>query len=182
MKPELLARHGSDCVVDKKRQRRRSGQSADCDQSHIPSDHYSCSKIPSSFLIINVQAKKSQNFFSSHFVYTKAQGSLGVSPDAWLLAAIAIPLTAITIALWGLWISFTGMNASRRLRDTRLRVTSRISPLRGFLSAKSPAQPMDIEFGTMSPQSTLCSPRAPMRSFSGSLDWRSGRTETAVKL
>jgi len=43
------------------------------------------------------------NFFSTQFIQTNQSGDMHVSANAWLLAAIAIPLTIITIAIWWLW-------------------------------------------------------------------------------
>jgi hypothetical protein len=44
-----------------------------------------------------------QNFFSTQFVQTNEQGVMQVSRHAWLLAAIAIPLTVLTLFAWWLW-------------------------------------------------------------------------------
>ena len=47
-----------------------------------------------------------QNFFSTQFVHTDTDGNIQVSSSAWLLAALAIPLTAITVAIWWTWVRF----------------------------------------------------------------------------
>ena len=51
-----------------------------------------------------------QNFFSTQFV-GQEQGAGGsnkviVSSNAWLFAAVSVPLTLITLAVWWLWVRF----------------------------------------------------------------------------
>jgi len=47
------------------------------------------------------------NFFSTQFVQTNEAGHMKLSDNAWLLAAIAVPLTVVTVALWGTWVYFS---------------------------------------------------------------------------
>jgi hypothetical protein len=47
-----------------------------------------------------------ENFFSTQFVQTNDAGIMRLSNNAWLLAAIAIPLTVLTVGLWGAWVYF----------------------------------------------------------------------------
>ena len=51
-----------------------------------------------------------QNFFSTQFV-GQEQGAGGsnkviVSSNAWLFAAVSVPLTLVTLAIWWLWVRF----------------------------------------------------------------------------
>ena len=51
-----------------------------------------------------------QNFFSTQFV-SQEQGAGGSSKvivlsNAWLFAAVSVPLTLITLAVWWLWVKF----------------------------------------------------------------------------
>ena len=51
-----------------------------------------------------------QNFFSTQFV-GQEQGVGGsnkviVSSNAWLFAAVSVPLTLVTLAVWWLWVRF----------------------------------------------------------------------------
>lgn len=51
-----------------------------------------------------------QNFFSTQFV-GQEQGAGGsnkviVSSNAWLFAAVSVPLTLVTLAVWWLWVRF----------------------------------------------------------------------------
>lgn len=48
-----------------------------------------------------------KNFFSTEFVQTSDSGSMKVSDNVWLLAAIAIPFTLFTLLLWAGWVYFT---------------------------------------------------------------------------
>ncbi|KAF2758575.1 hypothetical protein EJ05DRAFT_500092 [Pseudovirgaria hyperparasitica] len=43
------------------------------------------------------------NFFSTEFIKTNDNGGIEISRSTWLLAAISVPLTLFTIALWILW-------------------------------------------------------------------------------
>ncbi|KAF2185420.1 hypothetical protein K469DRAFT_707665 [Zopfia rhizophila CBS 207.26] len=49
------------------------------------------------------------NFFSTQFVHTSDSGVMQVSTNAWLLAAIALPLTIVTVATWWLWVNGRGV-------------------------------------------------------------------------
>jgi hypothetical protein len=53
-----------------------------------------------------IQLMASKNFFSTQFVQTN-NGQLNVTRNAWLLAAVAVPLTVVTIGLWACWVHFT---------------------------------------------------------------------------
>lgn len=62
-------------------------------------------RTPQGLSMSHTNARK--NFFSTQFVETNDSGIMRLSNNAWLLAAISIPLTIITIALWGTWVYFT---------------------------------------------------------------------------
>ncbi|KAF4626596.1 hypothetical protein G7Y89_g11562 [Cudoniella acicularis] len=47
------------------------------------------------------------NFFSTQFVQKGDNGQMQVADNVWLLAAISIPLTVLTIVIWWFWVSFT---------------------------------------------------------------------------
>ncbi|KAG9233395.1 hypothetical protein BJ875DRAFT_464248 [Amylocarpus encephaloides] len=47
------------------------------------------------------------NFFSTEFVQTNPAGHMTLSKNFWLLFAIAIPLTLVTILLWWGWVHLT---------------------------------------------------------------------------
>ncbi len=121
-------------------------------------------------ILFELEAEMFQNFFSSHFVYTTAQGDLGVSTDAWLLAAIAIPLTAATIAFWGLWVCWTNRTDSNESPNASMQELSRFGTIRRILSTKGSKRSMDIEMGAVSPQSTLCASPHSMQATSGFAD------------
>ncbi|KAJ9300347.1 hypothetical protein DTO271G3_2464 [Paecilomyces variotii] len=44
------------------------------------------------------------NFFSTTFVNTNNDGKMHVSTDTWILAAISVPLTFLTVVLWWLFV------------------------------------------------------------------------------
>jgi hypothetical protein len=52
---------------------------------------------------VRLRLRKVKNFFSTQFVHTSESGDMHVSAEAWLLAAIAVPLTIVTILAWWLW-------------------------------------------------------------------------------
>jgi hypothetical protein len=97
----------------------------------------------------NSNAHPRQNFFSTQFVHTDDNGKLQVSPDAWLLAAIAVPLTAITLLLWLGWVYYTRMATDSMLQPSvRSRIRHRVT-LRSFRSWRK-ASATDLEGGTFS--------------------------------
>ncbi len=54
----------------------------------------------------HLHAHTAQNFFSTNFVHQEQHGDsyqVAVSSNAWLFAAIAVPLTVFTQAVWWVW-------------------------------------------------------------------------------
>ncbi|PQE05919.1 cmgc cdk kinase protein [Rutstroemia sp. NJR-2017a BVV2] len=54
------------------------------------------------------------NFFSTQFVQTNDSGHMTLLANSWILAAVSVPLTAVTIMLWWLWVYL----AERRIKGT----------------------------------------------------------------
>ncbi|KAF2465827.1 uncharacterized protein BDR25DRAFT_83267 [Lindgomyces ingoldianus] len=101
-------------------------------------------------------------FFSTQFVNTTDGQSMQVSRSAWLLAAISIPLTVLTIATWWSWVhlhlrvppklSLPGCSIRRvdfrdRLQSIRLQLGRRAFP--------------DLESGSNLRSSEGCAPSPP---------------------
>jgi len=59
--------------------------------------------------MLDSQLTRPKNFFSSQFVQTDSNDEMHVSKHAWLLAAVAIPLTIVTIVIWCLWSYWKSM-------------------------------------------------------------------------
>jgi len=112
------------------------------------------------------------NFFSTQFVQTNDSGHLHVSPNVWFLAAIAIPLTIVTIATWWLWAhcEFTSLlKITHQLKLLRLWYKSTAS----LLPSQEKERLGDLESGTISRRSTDCQYRMSPRTLcdSGSPTW-----------
>ena len=61
-----------------------------------------------------------QNFFSTQFVQTNPNsGEIQISKHAWLLAAIAVPLTIVTIVIWWLWAYWKPMQILKTVWQVR---------------------------------------------------------------
>jgi len=56
-----------------------------------------------------------QSFFSTQFVQTNANGVMHVSANAWVLAAVSVPLTIVTVATWWLWVNGKVFMLAKRL-------------------------------------------------------------------
>lgn len=109
------------------------------------------------------------SFFSTQFVHTNNMGNMAVSANAWLLAAIAVPLTIITIATWWTWTHCKISVRPKVFRQLRLsnfkfpkiRIPRGKFPLRQRLENTEMRQLENMECG-MSPrigisqQSTMC--------------------------
>ncbi|OJD29032.1 cmgc cdk protein kinase [Diplodia corticola] len=63
----------------------------------------------SSFLSADFKVK---NFFSTEFVQKDESGNMSVTGDTWLLAAISLPLTILTISTWWLCVRYKVSQAS----------------------------------------------------------------------
>lgn len=82
-----------------------------------------------------------KNFFSTQFVQSSDTGNMEVSGEAWLLAALAIPLTALTFGIWQAWVRFTNPPlADARRKCNFLRPWIRTNVLFLFLYRKTKQQ------------------------------------------
>ena len=92
---------------------------------------------------LNVGLMTWQNFFSTEFVSQKQQSSgsmeVVVSSNAWLFAAISVPLTLCTILIWWAWTRFQAIQDRRRNGNTE------VSPLRRVLTQRLDTRPLSIE-------------------------------------
>jgi hypothetical protein len=93
-----------------------------------------------SLSISHTDARK--NFFSTQFVETNDAGHMRLSNNAWLLAAIAIPLTVLTIALWGTWVYFTKVTPTTHEHQNTLPaiLRRRQSSFKSILSSRKSAR------------------------------------------
>ncbi|KAG4422124.1 hypothetical protein IFR04_004751 [Cadophora malorum] len=60
------------------------------------------------------------NFFSTEFVKISDSNNMHVSTDVWLLAAISVPLTLITVVLWWAWVHFTKVEPTQSPENPRI--------------------------------------------------------------
>ena len=114
-------------------------------------------------------SNNSKSFFSTQFVHTNNMGNMAISANAWLLAAIAVPLTIITIATWWTWTHCKISVRPKVFRQFRLsnfkfpktRIPREKFPLKQRLENTEMRQLENMECG-MSPrigisqQSTMC--------------------------
>ncbi|TVY92063.1 hypothetical protein LAWI1_G003448, partial [Lachnellula willkommii] len=99
------------------------------------------------------------NFFSTQFVQTNDSGHMTLTSNAWLLAAIAVPLTIFTVMLWWTWVHFFTQVAPAHPSPELLQRHGCQDSFRSFLSLKKKKQPpSDIETGPSSPQTPPFSP------------------------
>jgi hypothetical protein len=87
-----------------------------------------------------------QNFFSTQFVQTNSNGEMQVSRNVWLLAVIAIPLTAVTVAAWWLWV-YARFSKLLNLTKYPKFPARRVKMLRSLVSASGKQQLVDPESG-----------------------------------
>ncbi|XHG04923.1 hypothetical protein AWENTII_008178 [Aspergillus wentii] len=82
------------------------------------------------------------NFFSTEFV-SGSNGSMQISPQVWILAAVSVPLTIITVALWWLCVRFASPLHQRYRSDSLVGGRDR----RNMWRMMSPRGIEDIEQG-----------------------------------
>ena len=97
-------------------------------------------------------------------MHTNDSGEMHISQHAWLLAAIAVPLTIATIAIWWTWVYFNVVPKAPTKHQIvqQAKVPSRLFPWRGLLSRAQICE-FDLE------NQARCSSSAPTgktRSFS----------------
>lgn len=127
------------------------------------------------------------NFFSTQFVHTSNEtGAMSVAPNAWLLAAIAVPLTVLTIGLWYGWVYFTrdspivdrlhpGVVTLQKQNSFKTIVSSR---------KKRTGREGDLEMGIQTPTSSFyfsSTKKGSMEKTSPASTWKSGEGTMAVK-
>ena len=142
------------CIITgKKRKRRCSSQGLDGYQLSVPSYHNSCCESP--LLTDKPELTKAKNFFSTQFVHTTTGGDVQVSARAWLLAAIAVPLTLLTIGMWWIWVQYTNGSLPSISRDHSLSKLQQQNKFWSTLLSKKKQRPSDIECGIASDQSEI---------------------------
>jgi len=112
------------------------------------------------------------NFFSTQFVQTNDSGHMHVSANAWLLAAIAVPLTLFTIATWWLWAHCRIKLLLKTTQHLKLPRTLYRSQ-RSFLPSQEKEGSSDLESGNIAPRSIDYQPEMSPRTLcaSGSPTW-----------
>ncbi|TVY44398.1 hypothetical protein LSUB1_G002055, partial [Lachnellula subtilissima] len=119
------------------------------------------------------------NFFSTQFVQTNDSGHMTLTSNAWLLAAIAVPLTIFTVMLWWTWVHFFTQVTAAPPSPEPLQRHGRQDSFRSLLSFKRKKQPpSDIEIGPSSSQTPPFSPA----SFHDSAIGTWSTTATTTKL
>ncbi|PGH16149.1 hypothetical protein AJ79_01916 [Helicocarpus griseus UAMH5409] len=93
------------------------------------------------------------NFFSTEFVSSQGGDKLKVSTQAWILAAVSIPFTVITVTLW--WLCVRRKNSFPRAfsQPSISRTSIGLSFLSSISRKKNPI-PRDPECGEQSPTFT----------------------------
>ncbi|KAM3076430.1 hypothetical protein ACMFMG_007246 [Clarireedia jacksonii] len=96
------------------------------------------------------------NFFSTQFVRTSDTGHMTLTGNAWILAAVSVPLTAVTIMLWWIWVCLAERRTLGHLNWPHM---FRSNLINHCLSTKrkrndlisGEVRPRDIENGFVSP-------------------------------
>ncbi|KAE8444552.1 hypothetical protein EG329_014476 [Mollisiaceae sp. DMI_Dod_QoI] len=117
------------------------------------------------------------NFFSTQFVQTQDDGHMRVATNVWLLAAIAIPLTLLTIGLWWTWVHFTEVKPAPDPLQPGVVTLQRQHSFRSIVSSKKKHKQHDLEKSLAFAQSPTFPP--PFR-HSPTTTWSS--QATTVKL
>lgn len=68
-----------------------------------------------------------------------------VSTNAWLLAAISVPLTVATILLWWLWVHFTTVKPTISVEQPGVVTLQRQHSFRSIVSSKKKQHKGDLE-------------------------------------
>ena len=132
------------------------------------------------YSIRGASADYAKNFFSTEFVQTSDSGSMQVTNNVWLLAAIAVPFTLFTLFLWAGWVHFTKVipppendrpntlpailrrrqsSFKSVLSSTRRRLPSspklpHTNSFRSLFSVKKTVRPSDLESGLVVTEKT----------------------------
>jgi hypothetical protein len=121
-------------------------EDTDSHNSHIFANDYCCSNIEVSEGQFH-QLTVLQNFFSTQFVQTSDDGHMKLTGNAWLLPAISVPLTLLTLALWAFWVflmKVTPLPMSERPTPPNILRRSSFRSVRSALSWKREPQPRAI--------------------------------------
>ncbi|CZR67923.1 uncharacterized protein PAC_17822 [Phialocephala subalpina] len=87
------------------------------------------------------------SFFSTQFVTIKEDGHLHLATNVWLLAVIAIPLTAITIGSWWTWVYLTEVKPTQDPLQPGIVTLQRQHSFKSIMSSKKKHKPNDLESG-----------------------------------
>jgi hypothetical protein len=106
---------------------------------------------------------------------------MSLSVDTWLLAAIALPLTAVTIILWWAWVYFTKVVVPLVPSSPETTAIQHQNSILSFTAPRKKKQQVDEESGLRALQSPTGTFRAPP-SFhdSGTATWST--TATTIKV
>lgn len=129
-----------------KHKRCSGSQDLDHHQSYILAFYNCCCESAPGFGNSHLLNDK-KNFFSTQFVHNDPDGNLALSGNAWILAAITFPLTAITIALWWTWTTWTNMVRPPTTEQTHIRKVVRYNSFRSLLSSRRGRELHDLEEG-----------------------------------
>ncbi|KAJ9273480.1 hypothetical protein DTO212C5_554 [Paecilomyces variotii] len=88
------------------------------------------------------------NFFSTTFVNTNNDGKTHVSTDAWILAAISVPLTFLTVVLWWLFVHLSTITVELPDNEAQPpRTLGKVKLLSWLLPWKPSRKSSDLETG-----------------------------------
>ncbi|KAF5876967.1 uncharacterized protein Bfra_001325 [Botrytis fragariae] len=126
------------------------------------------------------------NFFSTQFVQTSDSGHMTITENSWILAAISIPLTALTIILWWAWVYLSEVKKevtaseksdSSRQDSFRSFISSSRKSFRSYSISRNRLRKSDIEAGVSSHVKSMAPP--PLFRDSGVGTWST--TATTIK-
>ncbi|RDW56380.1 hypothetical protein BP5796_13202 [Coleophoma crateriformis] len=142
-------------------------------------------KILTIIILIYLPTTIVANFFSTQFIQKNDNGKMKVSDNAWLLAAIGLPMTVATIVVWALWVYFTTVplpieqdqistplqhqNSFRSFLPWKVGISFHAGDLphqsnfRKILSWRKATQPLhlDLEQGAVNSQGGASEPQSP---------------------
>lgn len=141
--------------IGQEHKRCNRSQSPDHNQFGISPDDNSCSEFsPSQQENIS---NNQENFFSTQFVHADENGNMALAGNSWLLAAISIPLTIITIALWWVWVRYANMMRPPAPELAPVVKVVRYNSFRSLRSSRREQRASDVESGTVSGTATWSS-------------------------
>lgn len=117
---------------------------------------------------------------------TSDSGHMKITENSWILAAISVPLTALTIILWWAWVYLTEAKKevlvskksdSGRQDSFRSFISSRKKSFRSYSISRHRLRKLDVEAGIASHVTSMAPP--PSFRDSGTGTWSS--TATTIK-